>query len=292
MKLMKMVNRSRRILFKYLLLLIIISYASAQPAAARSARVADSIVSTPLSYADIADLATAAPLIMKITVSHVQKVKIPAIESGSTAPNYLLVRANVESLIRGDNGVAPEISFLVIDPGKHSVAPVRPKRGMTAMLFARPGQRSALVQMVSRNAFLPWTADLDATSRTLVAGLLSADPPPVIASVGDAFHTAGTIAGESETQIFLKTQDGAPVSLSILHRPGQAPRWGVSLGEIVDDSAVPPAKDTLLWYRLACGLPSRLPANILGGLAPSDARAAESDYQFVMESLGSCGRTL
>src|SRR3546814_7628869 len=69
----------------------------------------------------------------------------------------------------------------------------------------------------------------------------------------------GTIPGESETQIFLRTSDQRPVSLSVLRRPGEAPKWSVSLDEMVDESSAPAGRDTLLWYRLACFLPGQLP---------------------------------
>ena len=66
----------------------------------------------------------------------------------------------------------------------------------------------------------------------------------------------------------------------------------VMLGEIVDDAAVPPARDTLLWYRLACALPDALPASSTRAMAMLDAEAARRDYRLVVESLGRCGRTL
>ena len=69
-------------------------------------------------------------------------------------------------------------------------------------------------------------------------------------------------------------------------------RVGKAFGEIVDQAARPPARDTLAWYRLACFLPEQLPG--LANLAQdgaSRARAAQ-DYRFIVEQLGSCPRTL
>ena len=109
--------------------------------------------------------------------------------------------------------------------------------------------------------------------------------------LGDAFHVAGTVAGEGETQIFLRTENGDPVSLSVLRRPGQPPRWAVALGEIVDEAARAPVPGTLLWYRLACSLPPVLPARAVRTLAVADAEAARADYRLVIEALGPCGRT-
>ena len=78
------------------------------------------------------------------------------------------------------------------------------------------------------------------------------------------------------------------MSLQILRRPGQQPRWSVSLGEIVDESAGAPPKDSLLWYRLACGLPRQLPDSAVGGEDPDNARAARADYGVVLRELGPC----
>ena len=69
-------------------------------------------------------------------------------------------------------------------------------------------------------------------------------------AIGNAFHVAGSLPGEGETQMFLTTADARPVSLSILRRPGEQPRWAVALAEIVDEAAGPPQRDTFLWYRL------------------------------------------
>src|SRR3546814_1748208 len=114
-----------------------------------------------------------------------------------------------------------------------------------------------------------WSADLCSTVR---------DPPPRITGIGNAVHVAGSIPGEGETQIFLTTASGQPVSLSVLRRPGQQPRWAVALGEIVDESAATPQRDSLLWYRLACFLPDQMPEKATMALDPEDARVAREDY--------------
>ncbi len=62
----------------------------------------------------------------------------------------------------------------------------------------------------------------------------------------------------------------------------------MSTGDIVDESAGAPPKDTLLWYRLACGLPAQLPASALASEEPANARAAREDYAIVRRELGPC----
>ena len=151
----------------------------------------------------------------------------------------------------------------------------------------RPGQ----VQLVAPDAQLIWTPAADARTRAIAAAAFAADAPPTISGIGNAFHVPGSLPGEGETQIFLTTADKRPVSLTVLRRPGERPRWAVALSEIVDEAAAPPAPDTLLWYRLACSLPPALPAHSTVSLAEADAAQAQADYAFVIESLGACART-
>ena len=113
---------------------------------------------------------------------------------------------------------------------------------------------------------------------------------PAITGLGNAFHVPGTLPGEGETQIFVQTATGAPISLSILRRPGEQRRWAVALGEVVDDAAAPPPRDTLLWYRLACGLPRMLPPTSVESEDPANAATAREDYAFVLQQLGACRR--
>jgi len=252
------------------------------------ARQVESSAPAPLAYADVADLVTGAPYVAKGRVTKLQKVSATPAGGGAAPRNYLLMTVQVEALIRGEGGIAPLVTFLTADTGRKDF----PRKKQPVLVYARPGAKPGEVQLVSLHALQPWSADLEARTRAVTAELLKNDSPPAITSIGDAFHIAGTIAGEGETQIFLKTSTGAPVSLSIVRRPGQPAHWGVSLGEIVDEAAVPPARDTLLWYRLACGLPDRLPPESTRTLPLPDAEAARRDYALVMESLGRCDRTL
>jgi hypothetical protein len=127
--------------------------------------------------------------------------------------------------------------------------------------------------------------------RAILREASGAAPPPRIAGIGRAFHAPGSLPGESETQIFLQTAGGRPVSLNVLRRPGQTPLWSVALSEIVDDAAQPPAPDTLLWYRLACALPQALPQQSLADSDAASVRAIRSDYRLVLDRLGPCRRS-
>ena len=241
-------------------------------------------------YADLADLVLASPVIADATIRSAARIK--GAEAAGLAPGLtrFYVEADVAALIRGAAGLPPRVGYLVdVAPDARGRVPKLKKARV--LIFARtvPGSPDQL-QLSAPDAQLAWTSPLDARVREIGRAALAADAPPAITGVASAFHVAGSLPGEGETQLFLRTADQRPVSLSILRRPGERPRWSVALGEIVDEGAGPPARDTLLWYRLACDLPAALPAESVASLEPADAAIAQEDYRFVIESLGPCGR--
>ena len=90
-------------------------------------------------------------------------------------------------------------------------------RDTAVVLFARPvAGRMDEIQLVAPDAQI-LASKVDTTSlRSLLAEKLSPDAPPVVTGVRDALHTPGNLAGEGETQIFLKTKDGSPASIAVV----------------------------------------------------------------------------
>jgi hypothetical protein len=157
-------------------------------------------------------------------------------------------------------------------------------------VFARavPGRPGEL-QLVDATAQLPATPALEARIRPVLVSVFDPAKPPRVTGIADVLSIPGNLAGESETQLFLSTASGGPASLSVLRRPGQAPSWGVSWSEVVDPAATAPARDTLGWQRLACGLPAQLPTDAHLGDPAAQAQAA-ADYALVLATLGPCTR--
>lgn len=244
-----------------------------------------------LGYADLTDLVLAAPIIADATVRSVSRIKGAEAAGVPVDMVRLYVEVDVTALIRGAQGLPPRIGYLV-DTALDARGRVPNLKKARVLVLARP-VAGALnqVQLVARDGQLPWTPETDSRLRTIARDILAADAPPVITGVGNAFHVAGALPGEGETQVFLTTADQRPVSLSVLRRPGEQPRWAVALSEIVDEAAGPPARDTLLWYRLACALPATLPAQSTAALETADAQVAQEDYRFVIGALGDCART-
>ena len=244
-----------------------------------------------VGYSDIADLVLSAPVIADATVRSTTKIK-PAEAPNLVAGHVrLYVEVDVTALIRGADGLPPRIGYL-LDVLPDAAGRVPKFKNARVLIFARPVSGAVnQVQLVAPDAQLDWTPTADARARKIARDALASDAPPVITGVGNAFHVPGALPGEGETQIFLTTADQRPVSLSVLRRPGEQPRWAVALSEIVDESAAPPAPETLLWYRLTCALPQTLPEKSTGSLEAGDATIAREDYAFVLAALGPCGRT-
>lgn len=241
------------------------------------------------SYATVAGQVLGAPLILDARIR--SAVKIKGAEAANLAPGRVrfYIEADVTALIRGPAGVATRIGYVADVPLTERGRDPKLKK-QRVLLFARAvPNRPDQVQLTGLDGQRAFDPALDALIRGIAREVVAKDAPPAITGVGNAFHVPGSLPGEGETQVFLQTANGAPVSLQILRRPGEQPRWAVSLGDIVDDSAGPPPPNTLLWYRLACGLPRTLSPESLESGEPANAAVAREDYQLVLRALGRCG---
>jgi hypothetical protein len=240
-----------------------------------------------VGYVALARLSDASPQVMRVQVKKATVIEPERAPDVPATMARLFVEAQVLNLIRGKAGVSESIRYLV-DVPRDARGKVPKLKKAQFLLFARPGSRPGEVQLVAKNAQIPWTAANEAQVRTIVTDLVTPGTPPAIRGIREALHVRGNLQGEGETQIFLATTTGDPVSITVLRRPGLAARWAVSLTEIVDEAAAPPRKGTLLWYRLACSLPPQIPARALVSDTPADNDLARRDYNFVLEQLGPC----
>ena len=243
------------------------------------------------SFADLADFADPAQIVVKAQIrkqATVEPERSPGLEPGYVR---LYIEARTLALISGTVPVGESLRYLVDVPldARGKPPKLRKKDVLLAgkMVPSRPGE----LQLATPTSQRLWTQDAEDRLRPVLSQLAAADAPPRITGIRDALSIEGTLAGESETQIFLNTETGDPVSINIVRRPGQAPDWGVSWSDIVDQSASPPQPETLEWYRLACFLPGTIsPQVMLARDAESLARTRE-DYALVLRGLGPCGRT-
>ncbi len=284
----KSVPARRLALFRHGTLTLLFSMLAA-PVSAADSRPAESIAPVA-SYADLADLAAPAALVVKAQVRKVAEVE-PERAAGLRAGwARLYIEARTEAVLGGRTTLGEALRYLVDVPRDAKGKP--PKLGKrSVILFARPvSGRPGELQLVAPDAQLLWDPVLEGRVTALLAEFYAPSAPRAIGGLREVIHVPGALAGEGETQFFLTTTGGEPVAITVSRTPGSAPRWSVSFSELVETGAPPPARETLAWYRLACFLPRQLAPGVNVSAAPEDRQAAARDYRFVLEQLGACPR--
>lgn len=243
------------------------------------------------TYADLAALTEAASLVALVEVR--DQARVEPERAPGLAPGYarLYLQARTLALLGGRSAVGESLVYLADVPldAKGKVPKLKKQR---FLVYADPvAGRAGSLQLVDPAAQLPATPENEQLARAVIAAFAAPDAPPAVTGIRDVMSVPGNLAGESETQLFLDTPSGQPVSLTVVRRPGMDPTWGVSWSEIVDQAARPPEPQTVEWYRLACFLPAQLPADAFLQQDAASRRRAEADYRFIVEQLGPCDRS-
>lgn len=243
------------------------------------------------TYADLADLADSARLIIRAEVRKIAPVEPERARGVRQGWTRYYIEARTQALISGDMALGQSLRYLVDmppDPGGKTPA-IRKK---TVLLFATSAQGAAGdLQLAAPDAQVLWDADTETRLRAIIAALQAPDAPPKVTGVREAIYVPGNLADEGEAQFFLTTADQSAASISVQHRPGSTPAWGVSFSEVAATVGNPPQRDTLAWYRLACFLPNTLPSGVNLSENASARAQAEADYRMVLGELGACPRT-
>jgi hypothetical protein len=242
------------------------------------------------TYADLVTMALAADTVALVAIE--DQIAYPPERAPGVAPN--LVRLYIESLVQGllksPTALGEGLVFVVEQPRLANGNPPDLEQQRFLVMGDLARAQPGTLQLLSSSAMLPAGPRIEARVRQVLTQLAAADAPPAITGVRDVISVPGNLAGESETQMFVQTASGAPVSLTVIRRPGMAPAWGVSLGELVDASARPPAPETLAWFRFACSLPRELPSDSFLQRDRASQDRAREDYAFVLRELGPCER--
>lgn len=255
---------------------------AAQPAQARVVE----------GFADLASLTLASPVVLKARITDADKLNrksAPGVPAGRVR---MLVEAQVENVLLSPDAVPAKIRYLWEGPldarGK------TPKlKGAPVLLFLRTTGKPGAYQLAHAEGQVAATPTATTSVRRIAEQSRSAELRGLrVTGVGNAFHVRGSVPGESESQIFVETADGRPFSIVVLARPGQGRTYSVSTGDVIDDSAKPVQRNTLLWYELACRLPRALPSDAQASLSEEDRRAVQDDYLFTLGALGPCQRML
>jgi hypothetical protein len=242
------------------------------------------------TYVDLIDLAQSANLVLKAQIR--KQTTLEPERSPGLRPGWvrLYLEADTLTLYAGRAAIGTSLRLLADFPLDAKGKP--PKLKNTTLIFfgqAVPGKPGDL-QLLEPDSYEPAVPEEEERLRGVLRQLAATDKPPQVTGVREALSIAGNLAGESETQLFLETREGAPVSITVMRRPGMAPQWGVAWSEIVDQAARPPAPETLAWYSLACSLPPELPPSANLSSDEASRRRAIQDYRVVIDQLGPCRR--
>jgi hypothetical protein len=243
-----------------------------------------------LTYADLASLADASEVVLRAQIKKASRLKPEQAPGLPADMARVLVEARTQTVLSGP-AMGETVRYLA-DVPLDAKGKLPKLKKQVVLVFARTvAGRPGELRLVDGAAQIAWAAANEMRTRGILTELLSPEAPPRIRGVREVLYVPGNLAGEGETQVFLQTQNNAPVSLTVVRRPGMAKAWGVSLSEIVDQAARPPERDTLTWYRLACFLPRSMPPGASLSGSADQVRAAAADYAYVMEQLGECMRT-
>lgn len=245
-------------------------------------------VSNTHNYADLADLALAASITAHVRIR--SDKRLSAELATGVRPGFArhLVTADVIALVKANDGVQQRVRFLV-DLPTDSRGKSKKLKNSESLVFAQ-GAGIGTLRLIAPDAQIPWTAAAASDVRAILSEAAKADAPPLVRGVASAFHSEGSIPGEGETQVFLNSSDNKPVSLTVQRQAGGSARWFVSQGEVVDEGTSQPRPNTLLWYRIACTLPSELPTAATEGQSPEAVAQITMDYRLVLDQLGRCVR--
>lgn len=259
-----------------------------QPACVSVAQTGQAEISLAPTYADLAEMADSAQLVLRVQIRSMTRVedeRSPGLRPGE---GRYYVKARTLALLYGNQGVGDALTYLVDLPLDARGKPP-PLKKQEVLLFARPVKdHPEELQLVTPDAQVLWSEATEATLRSILASIAAPGAPPAITGVRDAIYVPGTLAGAGETQIFLTTANGSAASITVAHRPGQPPAWGVSFSELTADTSKPPQHDTLEWYRLACFLPNGFPDSANLSETWASRQQAVADYRMVLGELGVC----
>ena len=165
-----------------------------------------------LTYADLASLADASEVVLRAQVRKVSLLKPEQATGLAPAMARLLIEARTLAVLSGP-AMGESVRYLTDVPldAKGKV----PKLGKAqVMLFARtvPG-RAGELRLVDGGAQLPWSTASEARTRAILTELIAPEAAPRIKALREVLFVPGNLAGEGETQVFLQTETGAPLSL-------------------------------------------------------------------------------
>lgn len=235
----------------------------------------------------LADLVLASPVILRGTIARARKLSGKAASDVPAGSVRMLVEVDLATVLKAPGLLPARAEWLWQGPvGRDGKPPLRAGQPVLAFLSVpQGGPEPDVVQfrLTAPAAHRPWDGAEEAAVRAIVAAAKDGEGF-MVQGVGDGFRVAGAVAGASESQFFLATDAGRPLTLVVTRAPDAAPLVRVATGDVIAATAAVVRPETLLWRALACGLPDDLPERL-----QADPGLAE-DYRLALAGFGDCGR--
>ncbi len=252
--------------------------------------VPSSAGATQLSWTDLADLALSSPVVVSAAVRRADRVGRSEASAVPPGQVRVLVRADLKAALKAPSLLPAAAAWLWQGPadgrGRTPFGKAAPVLVFAVPLVGGSDPETQPLRLVSPHGQVPWSAETEAIVRDILSQAIQPGAREwMVTAISDGFRTAGAISGASESQFFLATEGGKPMTLVVRRSPGVPASVAVATDDLVDRAAaVQPF--TLVWRGLACGLPEALPALLAQNPDLAD------DYALARSSIGSCGRTV
>ncbi len=281
------------LIFKYLILFFALSILPSTTFAQHNQTPKNGAnIQSSISYDDIMSITLESELVVDVIAKKIKN--LPASQSIGVRPDRkrILIIGEVQSLIRGKNGLNSEVRFL-FDAPIDSRGKIPKLKKIRFIAFGRHVTgRSDFIRLTRTASMMRYSDRLNDRVRSSIREANAAKAPQKITSISSAFHSPGTIIDEGESQIFLETEFGQPMAISVISKRDQNRRWSVSTSEVIDINATEPVRFSLLGFRLACSLPRTLNPSTIESSNQKDRAKLLSDYKLVIDSIGPCERKL
>ena len=237
------------------------------------------------AYAELADRTLGADVVIVGKVDRVDRVSDRKATGLAPGDRRYLVRVKVERALKAPGAVPASVPFLWDARGTE-----RPDLLTRDVIAFLKRESLADYRLTRADGLIAGGARVEQTVRAIITEAQSAVlARRRVTGISSFNWSPGTVAGESETQFFLKTERGGPVSLTVLSRPGRPAEVRAAFSDAIDEAARVVMPNTLPWYYLSCGLPPALPAAALAGQTPEAVAAAQRDYRAALAAIGPCG---
>jgi hypothetical protein len=200
-----------------------------------------------------------------------------------------MLEADLQTVLKAPDALPAKLRFLWQGPlDANGKLPNFKKQTLLLFLTTRTVNGMTGYGLTDMNSVLTWNA---AEAEQLRAIAVAAHDPAqrglAIKSVRTTFVTVPEDANSSAfVHILFATQSGTPLAAILENQGG---RWSLrtTLTDL-DQDAVEVKQQSLLWYHMACGLPSQPPALVIQQPSEPEQALARQAWQAMLEQLGPC----